>query len=185
MSIVFADMAVSLDGFIAGPNGEDGGLHDWYFDPSESSGKVIEELMQSIGAMVLGKRSYDVGASQGGFEDNPYQMPHFVLAHEVPEMEDRAETDFTFVTDGIESALAQAKAAANDNNVCVAGGANVVNQCLGAGLLDEIRIHLVPVLLGDGIRLFDRVGRERIGLESTRVIESPEGVTHMTFRVVK
>ena len=91
---------------------------------------------------------------------------------------------FTFITDGIESALQQAKAAAGDKNVVVGGGANIVRQFLKAGLIDEIQIHLVSVLLGRGIRLFDHLGTEQIQLESTGMIDSP-GVTHLRFRVIK
>jgi dihydrofolate reductase len=93
-------------------------------------------------------------------------------------------TTFTFVTDGIESALEQAKAAAGDKDILIAGGANTVRQFLEAGLLDELQIHLAPVLLGDGVRLFDRVDPEPVELEVTRVINSPR-VTHLRYRVVK
>ena len=92
-------------------------------------------------------------------------------------------TTFTFVTDGIEAALEQARAAAGEKDVAVGGGANVAQQYLEAGLLDELQLHVVPVLLGDGVRLFERRGGERIELERSRVLESPQGVTHMTFLV--
>jgi dihydrofolate reductase len=112
-------------------------------------------------------------------------MPVFVVTHEAREtVTKEGGTTFTFVTDGIESALKQAQAAAGDNDVSVAGGANIVQQYLRAGLLDEVQIHLVPVLLGEGHRLFDHLGAEHIEWERTRVIESP-GVTHLRFRVVK
>jgi dihydrofolate reductase len=93
-------------------------------------------------------------------------------------------TTFTFVTDGVESALGQAKAAAGDKNVTVAGGANTAQQFLKAGLLDELQLHVVPLLLGGGLRLFEGVGAEEVELETTRVIEAP-GVTHLRFRVVR
>jgi len=93
-------------------------------------------------------------------------------------------TTFTFVTDGIESAVEQARAAAGDKNVSVGGGAKTAQQCLRAGLLDEMQIHLAPLLLGGGILLFDQIDAEQIQLEATRVIESP-GVTHLRYRVVK
>jgi len=111
-------------------------------------------------------------------------VPVFVLTHTVPQEEwDYERSPFTFVTDGLESALEQAKAIAGDKDVGVVG-ASLVQQCLRAGLLDEIHVDLVPILLGDGVRLIDRLGTELIELESTRVIEGA-GVTHLTFRVVK
>jgi dihydrofolate reductase len=97
-------------------------------------------------------------------------------------IEKKGGTTFTLVTDGIENALAQAKSAAGDKDISVAGGANTIQQFLNAGLLDEIQIHVVPLLLGDGLRLFDQAGIPQLELEKTRVIDSP-GVTHMRFRV--
>jgi len=181
MGKVFLDMAMSLDGFIAGPNGEDGGLHDWYFAPSGPAVGVIDELLQTIGAMVLGKRAF--GEQPDGF-DTPYKVPHFVLSHEARSRIDRGGAAFIFVEGGIGSALEQAKATAGDKDVCVAGGADVARQYLKAGLIDEIQLHLVPVLFGEGLRLFEHLGRERMALERTRVLASP-GVTHLRFRVVK
>jgi dihydrofolate reductase len=178
---VFLDMAMSLDGFIAGPNGEDGGLHDWYFAPSGNATLILEELVQDIGAMVLGRRVF--GEQPDGF-DTPYKVPHFVLTHRARQGVERDGATFTFVTDGIESALGRAKAAAGDRDVCVAGGANVAGQFLRAGLLDEVQLHLAPVLFGGGLRLFDQLGARQIKLERTRVLESP-GATHLKFRVVK
>ncbi len=182
MSKVFLDMAISLDGFVSGPNGEDGGLHDWYFAPSEPSQAVIDELLQEIGAMVLGRRSYSVGAEHSDSKEEPYQMPHFVLTHRAPDAASIKDTRVRFVTDGIVSALEQAIASAGDKDICIAGGADTARQFLQAGLIDEIRLHLVPVLLGGGLRLFDGQGAERINLERTRVIEAV-GVTHLRFDV--
>ena len=110
-------------------------------------------------------------------------VPVFVVTHTVPREWNYEGSPFTFVTDGLESAVEQARAVAGDKDVGVIG-ASLVQQCIRAGLLDEIHIDLVPVLLGDGIRLFDHLGTEPIELESTRVIEGA-GVTHLTFRVVK
>jgi len=116
-----------------------------------------------------------------GWGDNPPFGACFVLTHRGQEKLVKGVTTFTFVTDGVEGAFEQARAAAGEKDVSIAGGANVIQQYLGAGLLDEIQIDLVPVLLGDGTRLFKNMGIE---LERTRVIESP-GVTHLRFRVVK
>jgi len=114
-----------------------------------------------------------------------FHAPCFVVSKDAqPTITKEGGTSYTFVTDGIESAVAQAKAAASGKDVMVMGGASTAQQCLRAGLLDEIQIHLAPVLLGDGTRLFDHLGTERIELERTRVIEAPD-VTHLHFRVVR
>jgi len=115
----------------------------------------------------------------------PFRAPVFVLIHHAREPWVRqGGTTFTFVTDGIESALEQAKAAAGDKNVNIAGGADTVQQFIRAGLLDELEIHLAPLLFGEGIRLFDKMGPEHIELENMRVVTSPK-VTHLRFRVAK
>ena len=179
MGTVVLDMAMSLDGFVAAPDNGDGGLHDWYFAPAGDGPIVLDELLETIGAMILGRRAF--GDQPDGF-DTPYKVPHFVLSHQPrPTLENGGAT-FIFVTDGIESALAQAKAAAGGKAVCIAGGAATAQQFLQAGLVDEVQIHLVSVLLGDGLRLFEQ-GRP-LELERTRVLESP-GATHLRFRVVK
>ena len=179
MGTVFLDMAMSLDGFVAGPNNEDSGLHDWYFAPSGHAVAVIDELLEGIGAMILGRQSY--GDQPDGF-DTPYKVPHFILTHTARLSVARDGVEFIFVDDGIENVLAQAKAAAGEKDVCVAGGAETAQQFLKAGLIDEVQIHLVSMLLGNGLRLFDHLGPTK--LERIRVLESP-GVTHLRFRVVK
>ena len=180
MSKVFLDMAVSLDGFISGPNGADGGLHDWYFAETGKSEQILEELQTGIGAMILGARAF--GTSPDGF-DTPYKIPHFVLTHTPRGAVTRDGARFIFVTDGIYSALEQAKSAAGEKDVCVAGGANTAQQFLEAGLLDEIQLHLVPVILGGGIRLLEHIGAD-IKLERSRVIAAPLA-THLQYRIVK
>jgi dihydrofolate reductase len=184
MGKVILDMSMSLDGFIAGPNDEDGGLHDYFFSPSGDTTKVIEEGFKTTGVIVMGRRSYDMGAAQDGFVDNPYQVPTFVLTHAVPDRVAKGAEAFIFVTDGIESVLKQAKAAAGDKNVVIGGGAKTAQQFMKAGFIEEIQIHLVPVLLGEGIRLFEHIGSEPIELESTRVIAASD-VTHLQFRMIK
>lgn len=179
MSKVFLDMAISLDGFVGGLSDEDTGLYNWYFAPSGNSTLVIDETLQSTGAMILGRRAF--GDQPEGF-DTPYKIPHFVLTHTALPSAARDGATFIFVDDGIASALAQAKAAAGEKDVCVAGGAATAQQFLKAGLIDEIQLHIVPVLLGEGIRLFEHVGP--MNLEQTRVLESP-GVSHLQFRLVK
>jgi dihydrofolate reductase len=179
MGTVLVDMVMSLDGSIAGPNNDDGGLHDWYFTPSGNAVGVIDELLQTIGAMIIGRRSF--GDQPDGF-DTPYKVPHFVLTHTAQQTVINGDVPFIFVAAGMESALAQAQAAAGGKAICVAGGATTVQQFLNAGLVDELQIHLVSRLLGSGLRLFEH--GTPLNLERTRVLESP-GVTHLRFRVVK
>jgi dihydrofolate reductase len=204
MGKVTSGLTMSLDGFIAGPNdgpehplGEGGmRLFDWYssgdteyvvpsgemtFEVSEQSAGMLREAFGAIGAVVTGRRTFDITNGWGG--RHPLDVPMFVVTHNIPDGWDYEGSPFTFVTDGVESAVEQARAAAGEKNVAV-GAASIVQQCLRAGLLDEVHVDLVPVLLGDGVRLFDDLGTEQIELERTRVIEAP-GVTHMTFRVVK
>ena len=156
--------------------------------------EVLDEAISSTGATVMGRRMFSGG--EGPWEedpradgwwgdDPPFHHPVFVLTHHAREtVSKEGGTSFTFVTDGIESALEQARAAAGDKDVLVAGGANVVQQYLRAGLLDEFQIHVAPILLGDGVRLFDQLGPDDVDLEATRVIESPT-VTHLRYQVVK
>ncbi len=180
MGKVFLDMAVSLDGFISGPDGADGGLHDWYFADSGKSEQILEELQNDIGAMILGARAF--GESSDGF-DTPYKIPHFILTHHPRASLERGGAQFHFVTDGLESALEQAQAAAGEKDVCVAGGASIAQQFIRAGLLEEIQLHLVPVLLSGGIRLLENLG-DGIRLECSRVLEAPLA-THLRYRVVQ
>jgi dihydrofolate reductase len=206
MGKVATGLTMSLDGFIAGPNdgpehplGEGGmRLFDWYwsgdtdfvvpsgemtFRISPQSAELLREVFTGCGALVTGRRTFDITNGWGGRHPIGEDVPIFVVTHSVPEGWDYDGSPFTFVTDGVESAVEQAKAVAGDKNVAV-GAASIVQQCLRAGLLNEVHVDLVPVLLGGGVRLFDHLGTEHIELERTEVIEAP-GVTHMTFRVVK
>jgi dihydrofolate reductase len=205
MAKVTSDISMSLDGFIAGPNdsvelplGEGGErLHQWLYDlaswrerhgvaggKTNADAEVLAESFENTGAVVMGRRMFDFGEKPWGNEP-PFRMPVFVVTHDAREkLVKEGGTTFSFVADGIESALEQAKAAAGDKDVSVAGGANILQQHLKGGLLDEIQIHLVPVLLGGGRRLFDHAGTAQIELERIRVIES-QGVTHLRFRVAK
>ena len=204
MGKVVVDITTSLDGFIAGPKdgpevplGEDGEkLHEWVFglaswrEPHGLAGgetnqdsAILEEAVSSAGAVVVGKRMFD---NAGGWGDEPpFHMPVFVLTHEAREPEAKAGgTTFTFVNDGVERALEQARAAAGDKNVNVGGGANTIQQFLAAGLVDEVQVHVAPMLLGDGVRLFDEPALGQVQLERMRVVDSPN-VTHLRYRVVK
>jgi len=198
MGKVIADQSMSLDGFSTGPNVSigngmgDGGeqLHDWMGwegdGPAAKAGEGDEltpfDLLQRSGAAVVGRRMFDVGEEPWG-ENPPFHMPVFVVTHRArAPLVKQGGTTYMFVSDGIAAALARAKDAAGDKDVAVLGGADVIRQCAEAGLLDELRLHLVHVLLGDGTRLFARIAPERVTLERARVVEAP-GATHLTFRV--
>ncbi len=204
MGKVSTGLSMSLDGFIAGTNdgpgsplGEGGErLFAWYssgdteyrlpgtemvFRVSPQSAELLREAHSKMGAFVTGRRTFDITNGWGG--NPPLGVPTFVLTHTVPQKWVYEGSPFTFVTDGIESAVEQAKALAGEKDVAV-GAASIVQQCMRAGLLDEIHIDLVPVLLVGGVRLFDHLGTGSIDLESTEVVEGT-GVTHLTFRVVK
>jgi dihydrofolate reductase len=179
MGTVLLDMAMSLDGFVSGPDGGDDGLHDWYFEPSVNASLVIDELLAGIGAMLLGRRVF--GEQPDGF-DTPYKVPHFVLTRTPRPTVEKNGVPFIFVSEGIEEALARAQAAAGDNIVCVAGGAETAQQLLNAGLIDELQLHVVSRFLGGGLRLFTQLAPTQ--MERIRVLESP-GVTHLRFRVLR
>jgi dihydrofolate reductase len=204
MGKVSTGLSISLDGFIAGANdgperplGEGGErLFAWYssgdteyrlpgtemvFRVSPQSAELLREAHSKMGAFVTGRRTFDI--TNGWGSRPPLGVPTFVVTHTVPQEWVYEGSPFTFVTDGVESAVEQARAVAGDKDVAV-GAASIVQQCIKAGLLDEIHVDLVPVLLGGGVRLFDHLGTTPIELECTRMIEAPE-VTHLTFRVVK
>jgi dihydrofolate reductase len=191
---VLLDMSVSLDGFITGPGGDLDRLHAWMFseaDPEGINRRVVEEFFEATGASVMGRGMWDAVDAPDGWGPNGWTGPDgtvlpfaaFVLTHERREAVTRGKTTFTFVDEGIESALAQAEAAAGERDV-VLQGANIARQYLQARLVDEVHLHLVPVLLGDGVRLFERSETGHVELERTEVLEAP-GVTHLRFRVVK
>jgi dihydrofolate reductase len=145
------------------------------------SAELLRETRTTTGVLVTGRRLFDLTHGWGG--GHPLGVPIFVLTHTVPQEWVYEGSPYMFVTDGLESAVERAKAVAGDKDLGVVG-ASIVQQCIRAGLLEEIHIDLVPVLLGDGVRLFEHLGTEPMELESTRVIEGA-GVTHLTFRVVK
>lgn len=156
----------------------DGGerLHDWMF--------LGQTGREATGAIIMGRRTFDFGVVPWGYPPT-FHAPSFVLSADArEEIVKEGGTTYTFVTDGIESALEQARAAAGGKNITVIGGANAAQQYIRAGLLDEMQIHLVPVLLGDGVRLFDHHGAGQVELERAEVIGAP-GVTHLRFRAVK
>ncbi len=213
MAKVRVHIATSLDGYVAGPNqsqenplgegGED--LHEWLVKlkawreaagmeggEEDASTAVVVEEHANVGAEIMGRGKFGP-AGRGAWGDDPWQgwwgdtppfhKPVFVLTHHEREPLTLADTTFTFVTDGIESAMEQARAAAGDRDVFIGGGADVINQYLAAGLVDELELHVVPILLGGGARLFEGVSSNP-RLEPVRTVEAP-GVAHLKYRVVK
>jgi dihydrofolate reductase len=213
MTKVRAHISVSLDGYVAGPDQSTddplgvGGehLHDWLValrswrerhglddGVDNASSPVAAEATADVGAEIMGRGKF--GPPEGGpwpdeawngwwGEDPPFRMPVFVLTHHEREPLSLSDTTFTFVTDGIESALDQARKAADGKDVFIGGGADVINQYLRAGLIDELELHVSPLVLGGGARLLEGVGPD-LTLEQLRVVEAP-GVTHLKYRVVK
>ena len=212
MGKVRVHISTSLDGYVAGPNqslenplgegGED--LHGWLVrlrawreaagmegGEEDASSAVVEETHANVGAEVMGRGKFGP-PTHGPWGDDPWQgwwgdhppfhKPVFVLTHHEREPLTLADTTFTFVTGGIESALEKAQAAAGDEDVFIGGGADVINQYLAAGLVDELELHVVPILLGGGARLFDGVPSS-LKLEEIRALEAP-GVAHLKYRVV-
>ncbi|WP_420593765.1 dihydrofolate reductase family protein [Deinococcus sp.] len=175
---MFLDMAMSLDGCISGPDGEDAGLHDWYFAETGAAEDIKAELLTRIGAIILGHTAF--GTAPDGF-DTEYRVPHYVLTHTPLPTVKRGGATFIFVTDSIESALSQARAAAGEKDVCVAGGAQTAQAFLNAGLVDELQLHLAPMLLGGGLRLFGDLDTVT-HLERVRVVQS-QHATHLTYRL--
>jgi dihydrofolate reductase len=211
MSKVRVHISVSADGYVAGrdqslenPLGVGGErLHEWvvvlraWRQPHgleggevNASTSVLEESMENVGAEIMGRGKFGGGPGPWSEEwrgwwgdDPPFHKPVFVLTHHEREPLTLGDTTFTFVTDGIEAALDRAREAAGGKDVFVGGGADVINQYLAAGLVDELELHVAPILLGGGARLFDGVGPD-LRLEQVRAIEAP-GVTHLKYRVVR
>jgi len=199
MGLVTTGFSMSLDGFVALPNNEIGPLFDWYFAGeqtherasgdttyklSSDSGEMLNEASKATGALIAGRTLFDFTHAWGG--RHPLDVPVFVVTHNVETVPDewrREGSVFMYVTDGVESAIAQAQAVAGEKSVAIAS-TTIAQQAINAGLLDEIHIDLVPVLLGVGVRLFDHLNVAPIRLETPTVAEAA-GVTHLTYRVIK
>jgi dihydrofolate reductase len=191
MGNVIVDISVSLDGFITGANvnaeqplGEDGErLHQWFFDPqNEYEKNTMAALAQSSGAIILGRNMYDTGIDTGWGGVSPFNSPAYVLTTR-PAPEKQVE-GFIFFSDGLEKALEAAKATAGEKDVWVIGGANVIQQFIREGLVDELRLRIIPVLFMEGTRLLQHLGKEHIELEKLELVESP-GAIHSRFRILK
>lgn len=200
MSKVIADISMSLDGYVTarGVSQEHGlgiggeAIHGWVLEEPRSpvDEAVLADSFEQTGAVVLGRRLYDIVDGPHGWNDEvgyghdqsqSAAPPCYVVTHEPP-ANVRLTSRFRFVTDGVAAAIDQARAAAGDKDVVVMGGANVIDQCLAAGLVDELRIHLSPLVLGGGTRLFELAGPTT--LVQRQVIESPRA-THLTYEVVR
>lgn len=185
MAKVIFGMAMSLDSYIHDSDGNVGALYENLADMRYT--EVMEEAIAKTGAVVMGRRTYDM--AQGDYTGYEFQVPIFVVTHQAPEQSTRGQNEnlkFNFVTDGVESAIQQAKAAAGDDKwVTIVGGVNIFQQALELGLIDQLDITIVPVLLGGGLRLFDKIQPDKLKLERIRQIESPDGRTDISYRVVK
>jgi dihydrofolate reductase len=191
MARVICDMSMSLDGYVTGPNDSrenpfgDGAsmMHDWIFDAATDDDRaILQEMLDGVGAIVMGRSSFDKNEGDGGWGDGgPVgDTPCFVVTHHAPAT--AHPSIYTFVTDGVASAIAQAKEVAGDKIVGL-HGATVMQQGLPLGLVDEIRVHVIPVLLGGGTPLFAHLD-SAISLERTSALATP-AATHLGFRVVR
>lgn len=186
MSKVILGMTMSLDGFI---NDRNGSVEALYPDLAAlRDTPPLKESIKNTGAVVMGWNSFAMAEDSDWFAGNyEYQVPIFVITHKTPQQhpKETGRLKFTFVTDGIQSAIAQAKATAGDKDVTVIGAARTARQCLRAGLADELHVDIMPVMLGGGLRPFDDIGTDRIQLERIKAVELPGGRTHLRFRVGK
>ncbi len=191
MALVICDMSMSVDGYVTGPNdsrenpfGDGAGmLHDWLFDAATDEDRaILQEMIDGVGAVVMGRRSFDKNEGDGGWgEGGPAgDAPTFVVTHRRPTTP--YPSVFTFVTDGVVSAIERAKRAAGDKVVGL-HGATVMQQALPHGLVDEIRVHVIPVLLGAGTPLFGTLD-SAVTLQRTRAVVTP-AATHLNFRVLR
>jgi dihydrofolate reductase len=205
MAKVFVDLGISLDGYIAGPNGGaknplgDNGLkiHEWMFNQKsfrdhlgmqggETNNKdndIIENIFNRIGANIMGKKMFIEGEANWP-ENAPFHCPVYILTHQSREPWERpGGTTFYFTNENIESVLSKAKTAAGNKDVRISGGADAVRQYLNAGLVDELTLHVAPILLGKGVQLFEKIDNKKFSLEISEAISSP-AVTHLFYNVI-
>lgn len=205
MSKVFVDLGISLDGFIAGPNrgaknplGDEGmNIHQWMFKqkaflkhlnlPNEGEtgedNDLVEKTFNRIGANIMGKNMFIEGEANWP-EEAPFQCPVYVLTHQKREPWERpGGTTFYFTNEDIHKVLEKAKKDAGNKDVRISGGADVVQQYLNASLVDELDLHVAPIMLGKGVRVFEKIDKEKFSLEVADVINSPM-VTHLFYKVV-
>lgn len=186
MGKVLIGITMSLDGYINDPGGSVEPLYSDFADMLAS--EPMKEAIQNTGAVVMGRHAFAMAEDPDSYADSyEFQVPIFVLSHAVPHKQpkENGSISFTFVTDGIASAIRQAKAAAGSKDVYIIGGASAIRQSLAARLVDEVYIDVMPVLLCGGLRLFDEVGSEPIQLERIQVLELLNGRTTLGFRILK
>lgn len=186
MGKVIVGMTMSLDGFVQDRAGSVAALYVDFATLRESA--PMQDAMQQTGAVVMGWKTFAMAEDPDSYAEHyEFQVPIFVVTHMPPARppKENAALTFTFVTDGLPSAIAQAKRAAGNKDVTVVGGAQTIQQCLRAGLADELQVDLMPVLLGDGLRLFAALETDNIRLERLKVLALPGGRTHLCFRIVK
>jgi len=185
MGKVVLGTTMLVDGFINDRNGSAAALYPYLATWRETD--PGRESIQNTGAVVMGRNSFAIAEDPDSISDNyEYQVPIFVLTHQPPKAHPKENDSltFTFVMDGIESAIRQAKAAAGDKDVTVIGATNTAQQCLKAGLADELHIDVMPILLGDGLRFFNDRGVEEVRLERLQTVELPGGSTHLEFHII-
>jgi len=193
MGKVIFGLTMSLDGYINDRNGSVERLYSDLAvgnlqDDAIQNNQVMQEAMRSTGAVILGKNAFLMAEDPDSYADSyEFQVPIFVLTGTKPEKNPKENENltFTFVTEGIETAISQAKQAAGGKDVTLIGGASTAQQALRAGLVDELHIDIMPVLLCGGLRLFEALGTEQIRLERMAVVELPAGRTHLRFRIVQ
>jgi len=200
MSRIVVDISVSLDGYVTGPNvGLDNGLgdggealHDWVFHGTAEDSAVLDAAFEATGAVIQGRNLFDIIDGPGGWSDEmgygakptgEVNPPVFVVTHSAPE-EPRLGDRFRFVTDGVASAVEQARAVAEGKDVVVMGGGQVCHEILAAGLADVLRLHVATVVLGDGTRLFPAGAAPMVGLELVEAVSTP-AAQHLTYQVTK
>jgi dihydrofolate reductase len=190
MAKIFLEITISLDGFIAGPGitqddpmGKDGPqLHDWFFGAkTDTDNALITELVNNTGAVILGNYTYVTAINDAWGNASPFASPAFVLCSKAPSIPVQG---FTYVTDGLRSALDKAKAAAGAKDVWIMGGAYTAQQFLQEGMVDELHIHIAPVLLARGTRLFEHIGSKSVNLKKIKTIDTP-GAVHIRYQVIK
>jgi dihydrofolate reductase len=204
MSKVFFDVGISLDGYIAGPNGGpknplgDGGMaiHEWMFkqksfreklgmeggEVNNKDNEIISETFNRIGSNIMGKHMFEEGEANWP-EDAPFHCPVYVLTHQKREPWERpGGTIFSFVNDDIHNILEKAKKDAGSKDVRISGGASVIRQFLNAGLIDEFNLHIAPIILGNGVKLFDKIEKGKFAVEISNVVNLPM-VTHIFYKV--
>jgi dihydrofolate reductase len=200
MTQVIVDISVSLDGYVTGPNvgldnglGDEGeALHSWVFEGNDQDRKVLDDAFEATGAVIQGRNLFDIIDGPHGWSDEmgygakptgEVNPPIFVVTHSAPE-KTRLGDRFHFVTDGVQSAVEQARQVANGKDVVVMGGGQVCHEMLAAGLADVLRLHVAPVVLGDGTRLFPADAAPTYALDLVESISTP-AAQHLTYRVKK